>query len=186
MRADIQEEKSLGKEKGMGRKSLKSLLSLKLLYFFLFSQMGNLQQRKAYSSFLIKLKLKGDVDVFLVKGKRSREVTLFADSEIIDSVYTKVRSKTLYIDANNTYSLARRIPFIRINARTKISRRNYCFYRILKEIRLLDKANLTVEKLSTEKAFIFSESSGKLHIEDIVASQLNVIHDWSWRYYTER
>ena len=91
--------------------------------------MGNYATKKSLLFFFDKIEVKGDVDVFLVKGKRTREVTLFADSEIIDSVYTKVRSKTLYIDANNTYSLARRIPFIRINARTKISGRNHCFHR---------------------------------------------------------
>ena len=180
MQGDIREEKSLGKEKGMGRKSLKSLLSLTaaLLLVPLFTN-GELATKKSLLFFFDKIEIKGDVDVFLVKGKRSREVTLFADSEIIDSVYTKVKSKTLYIDANNTYSLARRIPFIRINAKRKYPVEIIVSIDRLKEIRLLENANLTVEKISTEKVSFFSESSGKLHIEDIAASQLNVIHTGS-------
>ena len=173
---DIQAGKNLGKEKDMERKSLKILFFLKVLILFPLCTKGELSKKKSLLFFFDKIEIKGDVDVFLVKGKRAREVTLFADSEIIDSVYTKVRSKTLYIDANNTYSLARRIPFIRINAERKYPVEIIVSTENLKEIRLLDNANLTIEKLSTEKAFVFSESSGKLHIEDISASQLNVIH----------
>ncbi|MBT7649799.1 MAG: hypothetical protein HN553_02350 [Opitutae bacterium] len=163
----------------MGRKSLKSQLSLIALMLFPFFTNGELATKKSLLFFFDKIEIKGNVDVFLVKGKRSREVTLFADSEIIDSVYTKVKSKTLYIDANNTYSLARRIPFIRINAERKYPVEIIVSVDSLKEIRLLENANLTVKELSTEKVSFFSESSGKLHIEDIAASQLNVIHTGS-------
>ena len=105
MQGDIREEKSLGKEKGMGRKSLKSLLSLTaaLLLVPLFTN-GELATKKSLLFFFDKIEIKGDVDVFLVKGKRSREVTLFADSEIIDSVYTKVKSKTLYILSSGIFN----------------------------------------------------------------------------------
>ena len=49
--------------------------------------------------------------MFIGKGQRNREAYVYADSEIIDHMQLEVRDRTLFLDANNTFFLQRRLPF---------------------------------------------------------------------------
>ena len=138
---------------------------------------AELESRKKLLFFFDKIEVNGNVDVFLIKGKRLREATIYADSEIISSIKTEVSRKTLFIDANNTYNIARRLPFIKLKAERKYPVEIVISIDKIREIRLLGQGNLTAQNLVHEEISLFMTSSGKLHIENIVSDRLNVIHE---------
>ena len=80
------------------------------------------------------------------------------------SIKTLVSKKTLHIDANNTYNLARRLPFLKIKAQRKYPVEIVVSIESIKEIRLLEQSNLTAENLNSDTLSIFMGSEGKLHI----------------------
>ena len=146
------------------------------LYFGL-SAFGELSSQRRLLFFFDKIEVKGDVDVFLSKGKRNRETTVYADSEIIDSVITRVRDKTLYVEANNTYELARRLPFLKLNAKRRFPVEIIVSIDRLKEIRVHGASSLTSTGLSPGNLSIFSTSSGKLHFENLDCPTLILRHE---------
>lgn len=152
------------------------LLSVALLGFSL-SAFGELSSERRLLFFFDKIEIKGEVDVFLSKGKRNRETTVYADSEIIDSVITKVRDKTLYVEANNTYELTRRLPFLKLNAKRSFPVEIIVSIDRLKEIRVHGASNLTSTGLSPGNLSIFSTSSGKLHFENLDCPTLLLRHE---------
>ena len=152
------------------------LLSVVFLCFSL-SASGELSSERRLLFFFDKIEVKGEVDVFLSKGKRNRETTVYADSEIIDSVITRVRDKTLYVEANNTYELARRLPFLKLNAKRKFPVEIIVSIDRLKEIRVHGASNLTSTGLSPGNLSIFSTSSGKLHFENLDCPTLLLRHE---------
>jgi hypothetical protein len=119
--------------------------------------------------FFDRIEVRGNVDVFLVEGKRLREASIYADAEIIDSIQVRVSQKTLFIDANNTYEIARRLPFLRLKAERTFPVEIVISIDELKEIRLLGQSNLTAKKLHSDQVSLFMASSGKLHIEDMIS-----------------
>jgi len=152
------------------------LLPAALLYVCL-SASAELSSQRRLLFFFDKIEVKGEVDVFLSKGKRNRETTVYADSEIIDSVITRVRDKTLYLEANNTYELARRLPFLKLNAKRKFPVEIIVSIDRLKEIRVHGASNLTSTGLSSENLSVFSTSSGKLHFENLDCPTLHLRHE---------
>ena len=56
---------------------------------------GEISSQRRLLFFFDKIEVNGEVDVFLNKGKRNREATIYADSEVIDSVLTRVSKRTL-------------------------------------------------------------------------------------------
>ncbi len=139
--------------------------------------MAEIVIQKKLLFFFDKIQVSGNVDVFLDAGKRLREASIYADSEIIDSIQVRVFNKTLFIDANNTYDIARRLPFLRLKAERTFPVEIVISINKLNELRLLGQSNLTVKKLDSDEISLFMASSGKLHIEDIVSRKLNIIHD---------
>jgi hypothetical protein len=152
------------------------LLPIGFLYLCL-SASGELASQRRLLFFFDKIEIKGEVDVFLNKGKRNRETTVYADSEIIDSVITRVRGKTLYLEANNTFELARRLPFLKLNAKRRFPVEIVVSIDRLKEIRVLGSSNLTSTGLSSGNLSVFSITSGKLHLENLDCPTLNLRHE---------
>ena len=151
-----------------------------IFFFFATSLLrGELESEKKLLFFFDKIEVNGNVDVFLVKGKRLREAFVYADTEIFQSIKTEVSRKTLFIDANNTYNIARRLPFIRLNAERTYPVEIVVSIEEIRQIRLLGQSNLTAENLSAKKISLFMASSGKLHIENLDAEELSVIHEGS-------
>ena len=126
-----------------------------------------------------KIEVKGALDVFIEPGLRNREVEIYADSEIIDSIVCKVVNRTLFLDANNTYSLRRRIPFIGLSAVRKFPVEILVKIENLKEIRLLGQSNLTVKNINAPQLKFFAESSGTAHFEDVDSAELLIHHKGS-------
>lgn len=174
---DIQGERNMEEEKHMVKRSLNFLLGLLFFITNLSELQGELTSQKKLLFFFDKIEVRGNVDVFLTKGKRLREATLYADSEIITSIKTRVSKKTLHIDANNTYNLARRLPFLKIKAQRKYPVEIVVSIESMKEIRLLEQSNLTAENLNSDTLSIFMGSEGKLHIENLSVKNLNIIHE---------
>ena len=75
------------------------------------------------SFFFDKVQVKGSLDVFIKPGKRNGEAKIYADAEIIDLVHLHVSERTLFIDANNTLTIRRRL-LPQIVRRKKVSRRS--------------------------------------------------------------
>ena len=149
-------------------------------FFLATSFLGaELESERKLLFFFDKIEVNGNVDVFLVKGKRLREATVYADAEIIQSIKTEVSRKTLFIDANNTYNIARRLPFIRLNAERTYPVEIVVSIEEIREIRLLGQSTLTAENVIAQEISLFMASSGKLHIDNLNAKVLNIIHEGS-------
>ena len=72
---------------------------------------SSVESKKKLMFHFDKIEVRGAIQVFVEPGKRNREIEYFANSEIIDSIESRVvGKKTLYLDANNTFDLSRRIP----------------------------------------------------------------------------
>ena len=77
---------------------------------------SSVESKKKLMFHFDKIEVRGAIQVFVEPRKRNREIEYFANSEIIDSIESRVVGKTLYLDANNTFDLSRRIPLIRVSA----------------------------------------------------------------------
>ena len=140
---------------------------------------GEISSQRRLLFFFDKIEVNGEVDAFLSKGKRNREATIYADSEIIDTVLTKVSKRTLYADANNTYRLARRLPFIKLNAQRKFPVEIMVSIDKLAEIRVHGGSNLTSAGLNSDKLSVFCSSTGKVHLENLISPTLQLRHEGS-------
>ena len=130
---------------------------------------GELESQKKLLFFFDKIEVDGNVDVFLIKGKRLREATIYADSEIISSIKAEVSRKTLFIDANNTYNIARRLPFIKLKAERTYPVEIVISIDEIREIRLLGQSNLTAQNLS-----IIHEGDGDILLKGREVRELKV------------
>ncbi len=176
---DILAGKNTGKRKSMERRKIKIFCLLILNLVYLITIFGELKSKKRLLFFFDKIEVTGNVDVYLTEGKRKHECTIYADSKIIDSVVTKVSQKTLFIDANNTFNFARRLPFIRLNAERKFPVEIIVSIGMLKDIRLLGQSNLTAEFIESNNLSLFMGSSGKLHIDKLFSEKTTLIHEGS-------
>jgi len=155
------------------------ILILGLCLVFTPGTFGEISTQRRLLFFFDKIEVNGEVDVFLDKGKRNREAMIYADSEIIDSVVTKVSKRTLYIDANNTYQLARRLPFVKLNAQRKFPVEIMISIDKLSEIRVHGGSNLTSNGLHSDKLSVFCTSSGKVHLENPITPALHLRQEGS-------
>ncbi len=153
------------------------ILILATLLTFGSATSGEISSQRRLLFFFDKIEVNGEVDVFLSKGKRNREATIYADSEIIDTVLTKVSKRTLYVDANNTYRLARRLPFIKLNAQRKFPVEIMVSIDKLAEIRVHGGSNLTSAGLNSDNLSVFCSSTGKVHLENLVSPTLQLRHE---------
>ena len=172
-----QVEKNTEERKNMVKSTSRAFSSCILFLAITGILQGELESQKKLLFFFDKIEVDGNVDVFLIKGKRLREATIYADSEIISSIKAEVSRKTLFIDANNTYNIARRLPFIKLKAERTYPVEIVISIDEIREIRLLGQSNLTAQNLISEEISLFMTSSGKLHIENINSNKLSIIHE---------
>ena len=140
---------------------------------------GRVESKRVLSFHFDKIEVGGALTVFIEPGKRNRQVEYFADSSIIDSVSAKVRNRTLYLDANNSFSLIRKIPLIKVSAERTFPIEVVVSIDKLSDIRLLDQINLRMRNVSGQQLNIFSDSSGSFHGIDLKFESLKIRHEGS-------
>ena len=149
------------------------------LFFLSVSLDARVESKKILSFHFDKIEVQGALTVFIEPGKRNRQVEYFADSSIIDSVSAEVRNRTLYLDANNSFSLFRKIPLIKLSAQRTFPIEVVVSIDKLSEIRLLGQSNLRMKNVSGKQLNIFSDSSGSFHGIDLKFESLKIRHEGS-------
>ena len=96
-----------------------SLLKIILLISALASASSSfsaLTKKRQLLFFFDKIEINGAVDVFVKPGTRNEEAFIYADSSVINDIGLNVRERTLFIEANNTFDISRRLPFLKLSA----------------------------------------------------------------------
>jgi hypothetical protein len=172
----------------MGKKEDKRLRKQVLVFFvvllfvdiFLSGQIyGAIASKKVLSFHFDKIEARGALSLFIKPGKRNRQIEYFADSSIIETVSVRVSNRTLFLDANNSFMLSRRIPLLRLTAQRTFPIEVFISIEELKEISLLDNSSLQMESLYGEELKIFTSSTGSLHASDLRANQINLRQEGS-------
>ena len=158
-------------------KGSKRVFLLLALSFPWLSTNAELTFRRELLFFFDKVEVRGAVDLFIGKGKRNREAYVYADSEIINQVQLEIRDKTLFVDANNTFFLQRRLPFLNLQAERTFPVEIVLSIDQLKTIGVHEKSNLTCTALSSPKLDLFVTSSGKVHLENLTCPALTLRHE---------
>lgn len=135
-----------------------------------------LENRNRLMFFFDKIEVSGDLDVFVKKGPKRGKVSIYADGEIIDSVSAKVSQKTLFLDANNSFEIKKRIPFIKVNATRKFPVEVMVYVEEISELRIMDASNLTCSHVKSSHLKIFHSSTGNVHIESVNSPEIKVQH----------
>jgi hypothetical protein len=165
----------------MGKGNKISLLSLCMLSFAVQPLFPALETRNKLLFYFDKIEVKGDLDVFIKKGQKRGKVSIYADSEIMDSVTAKVRQKTLFLDANNSYEFKRRIPFVKLNATRKFPVEIMVYVEEIAELRILESSNLSCYNISSSHLKVFHSSTGDVHLESVNTPKIEVLHLGSGR-----
>jgi hypothetical protein len=127
---------------------LKGLPVFLYLLFLSFPLQAGVKSKRVLTFHFDKIEVKGALTVFIEPGKRNRQVEYFADSSIIDSVSAEVRNRTLYLDANNSFSLFRKIPLIKLSAQRTFPIEVVVSIDKLSDIRLLGQSSLSIKNIS--------------------------------------
>jgi len=168
------------KDNLVGGQTLTPMLwALLASFLFLSSLNGVVESKRILAFHFDKIEVRGALTVFIEPGKRNRQVEYFADSSIIDSVIADVRNRTLYLDANNSYSLIRKIPLIKLRAERTFPIEVIVSIDKLRDIRLLNQSNLRIKNISGSQLNIFSNSSGNLHGIDLQFEGIKIKHEGS-------
>ena len=158
--------------KGMGSGNKSFFLSCLIFWVGYVFAYGKIDNRNELLFFFDKIEAKGDIDVFVRKGEKRGKISIFADTQIIDSVVARVSRRTLFLDANNSYSFQRRIPFVKINATRKFPVEIMVSVNDLSEIRIYQGANVTCKEFSSSDLKVFHSGSGQVFLDDIHAQKL--------------
>ena len=116
------------------------------------------------------------MSVFIEPGRRNREIEIFADQEIIDSIGFRVFNRTLFLEANNTYTFKRRIPFIGVSAVRSFPIELFVKIDSLKEISVLGESSLSINGIHSESLQFNFESSENAFLNEIKSKELKVLH----------
>ena len=149
------------------------------LFFLSVSLKARVESKRVLSFHFDKIEVGGALTVFIEPGRRNRQVEYFADSSIIDSVIAEVRDRTLYLDANNSFSLIRKIPLIKLSAERTFPIEVVVSIDKLSDIRLLDQSNLRIKNVSGKQLNIYSDSSGSFHGIDLHFENFKIRHEGS-------
>ena len=161
----------------MAGKSPKSLAGFSCALFFLLGNLhGEIINRKHLLFHFDKVEISGEISVFIEPGKRNREMEIFADQEIIDSVGFRVSNRTLFIEANNTYTFKRRIPFIGLSATRSFPVEISINIESLKEVSVRGKSSLSLHGIESESFQFNFESTGNAHINEMKSPDLKIMH----------
>lgn len=156
----------------MGRKKGYSTIFISLLFHILWLVIGwggpnlnaAIQSKRLLSFHFDKIEARGALTIFVEPGKRNRQVEYFADSEIIESIIAKVENRTLYLDANNSLELSRRIPLLRLSAQRVFPIEVIVSIDKLEEFRLLENSTVSLKNLSGNELKLYHNSTGSLHL----------------------
>lgn len=135
---------------------------------------ASVENRNKLLFFFNKIEIKGDLEVFVEKGEKRGKVSIYADSQIMDGVRAEVSRKTLYLDANNSFSIQRRIPFVKLRAERTFPVEILVSVDQVEEIRLLDRSNLTCRGINGESLQIFHAGSGALFAENLEVRKIKL------------
>lgn len=128
------------------------------------SLQGAVESKRLLAFHFDKIEARGALSIFVEPGKRNRQIEYFADSTIIDSVSAKVENRTLFLDANNSFLLSRRIPLLRLSAQRTFPVEVIVSIDELKEFRLLENSNARLNNLSANRLKLYHNSTGSLHL----------------------
>ena len=151
----------------------------KLNFLFLLNcitAQAELVKKRQLLLFFDKVEVNGAVDVFIQSGQRKEEATVYTDSEIINKVSLYVRNRTLFVDANNTFKIMRRIPFVKFNANRTFPVEVIINVDELSEILVNNSANVTVSEIKSNKLAITCSGTGRFHLENIDCDELSLNH----------
>ncbi len=138
---------------------------------------GELTRKRQMLFYFDKIEVNGAVDVFVSPGNRNEEAYIFADSEVMNKVSLNVRERVLFVEANNTFDISRRLPFLRLRAERTFPVEIIIHKEKLAELRLNGTGNLTVTDIRTPKLSIHSTGSGRLHLENSSVDSLSIRQD---------
>ncbi len=158
----------------MGIKNAKKKYRFLALVLFLSGKMdggmvspnlnGAVESKRLLAFHFDKIEARGALTLFVEPGKRNRQVEYFADSSIIESVTAKVENRTLFLDANNSFLLSRRIPLLRLSAQRTFPIEVIVSIDELKELRLLENSSARLNNLSGHDFKLYHNSTGSLHL----------------------
>ena len=150
---------------------------LPLLFLFVcITARAELVKKKQLLLHFDKVVVDGAIDVFIQPGQRNEEATIYSDSEIINKVSLYVRNRTLFVDANNSFNLMRRIPFVRFNAARTFPVEVIICIDELSEILVNNRANVTVSEIKSNKLAITCSGTGRFHLENIDCEEISMKH----------
>lgn len=133
-----------------------------------------LTKKRQLLFFFDKIDVKGSVSVFVEPRARNEEAFIYADAEIIDEVSLYVRDRTLFIEANNTFDISRRLPFLKINAARTFPVEIIIGSEKLSELTLSGNANLSVNNITSKRLSVSSLGTGSFYLESSSIGSLQV------------
>ena len=140
---------------------------------------GAVESRRLLSFHFDKIEARGALTVFVEPGKRNRQIEYFADSEIIESVTALVENRTLFLDANNSFLISRKIPLLRLSAQRTFPIEVIVSIDQLKEFRLFENTTARLRNLQGEELNLFINSTGSLHLVGSKFNKINLRHEGS-------
>ena len=84
---------------------------------------------------------------------------------MIDAIGLHVRERTLFVDANNTFDISRRLPFLKISAERTFPVELVVNKEKLSEISLNGRANAVISKIKSPKLIVKTSGSGRFHLK---------------------
>ena len=162
-----------------GNLILKSNFWLQVFFpiFGLLQLEGDLIKKKQLLFYFNKIDVSGAVDVFIQPGDRNEQATIYADSSIMDNISLVVRDRTLFVDANNTFDLTRRLPFLKLSAERTFPVEILINAEKLEEIRVSERSNVTLTDLHSRRLSIFANGTGRVHLDDSAIDTLFIRQD---------
>ena len=161
----------------MARRGTKFLIWLYYILFFLSTiTHAEITSRKHLLFHFDKIEIEGEMSVFIEPGKRNREIEILADQAIIDSIGFRISNRTLFLEANNTFTFKRRIPFIGVSAVRSFPVEVLVKINSLKEGNVLGQSSLSLNRVRSEAFKLNFESCGNAHINEIECPNLEVFH----------
>ncbi len=140
---------------------------------------GKIESKRILAFHFDRIEARGALSIFIQPGKRNRQIEYFADSSIIDSVSAFVRNRTLFLDANNSFSVSKRIPLLRLSAQRTFPIEVFVSVNELEELTLLENCNASLNKISGKSLKLFMSSTGTLQVNNLKVETIDVRHEGS-------
>jgi hypothetical protein len=138
---------------------------------------ADLTEKKKLLFYFNKIDVGGAVDVFIQPADRNEQATIYADSDIMDNISLIVRDRTLFIEANNTFDLTRRLPFLKLSAKRTFPVEILVNADKLEEIRLSGRSNVTLSDAHSRRLAIFANGTGRFHLANSAIDHLAIRQD---------